>query len=116
MTGQDKRHASSTHPLIDEHADASKARERLKEITCLYEIRRGMGPELSVDDVCRQIFEHLIPAMQFPEFATVMIELDGRCFTSENQDEDPTHELQSTINVNTNPCGQLRVFYPKDKP
>ena len=57
MISQYKRHANSAHLLMDEHADASKAlRERLKEITCLYEIRRGMGPELSVDNVCRQIF------------------------------------------------------------
>jgi signal transduction histidine kinase len=117
MISQDKRHASSAHPLMDEHADASKAlRERLKEITCLYEIRRGMGPELSVDNVCRQIFEHLIPAMQFPEIATAMIELDGRRFTSGKHEEGLTHELQATINVNTSPCGQLRVFYPEDKP
>src|SRR5687768_5860762 len=117
MTSQDKRHASYGHPLLDEHAGAAQAlRERLKEITCLYEIRRGMGPELSVDNVCRQIFEHLIPAMQFPEIAIAMIELDGRRFTSKNHDEGPTHELQSKINVNNNPCGQLRVFYTEDKP
>jgi len=117
MTSQDKRHASSAHPLMDEHADASKAlRERLKEITCLYEIRRSMGPELSVDNVCRQIFEHLIPAMQFPEIATAMIELDGRRFTSGNHSGGLTHELQATIDVNASPCGQLRVFYPEDKP
>ncbi|ODT79376.1 MAG: histidine kinase [Nitrosomonadales bacterium SCN 54-20] len=102
---------------MDEHVDASKAlRERLKEITCLYEIRRGMGPELSVDNVCRQIFEHLVPAMQFPEIATAMIELDGRRFASGNHGEGPTHELQATIDVNTTPCGRLRVFYPEDKP
>jgi signal transduction histidine kinase len=102
---------------MDEHADASKAlRERLKEITCLYEIRRSMGPELSVDNVCRQIFEHLIPAMQFPEIATAMIELDGRRFTSGNHSGGLTHELQATIDVNASPCGQLRVFYPEDKP
>jgi two-component system, NarL family, sensor kinase len=117
MTSRNKRHASSTHPLTDEHADASKAlRERLKEITCLYEIRRSMGPELSVDNVCRQIFEHLIPAMQFPEIATAMVELDGRRFTSGSHDEGLAHELQATIDVNTSPCGQLRVFYPEDKP
>ena len=40
--------------------------ERLKEITCLYEIRRGMGLELSLDHACQHIFKHLIPAMQFP--------------------------------------------------
>src|SRR5690349_16994434 len=117
MISRDKRHFNSVHSPVDEHADASQAlRERLKEITCLYEIRRGMGPELSVENVCRQIFEHLIHAMQFPEIATAMIELDGRRFISQNHDEGATHELQSTINVNAHPCGQLRVFYPEDKP
>ncbi|WP_256327722.1 sensor histidine kinase [Nitrosospira sp. Nl5] len=91
-------------------------RERLKEITCLYEIRRGIGPELPLEGVCQQIFEHLIPAMQFPEIATALIELDGRRFTSENHGQGLTHELQSTITVNNTPCGQLRVFYPEDKP
>ncbi|MCX7184063.1 MAG: ATP-binding protein [Nitrosospira sp.] len=91
-------------------------RERLKEITCLYEIRRGMGPELSVDNACQQIFQHLIPAMQFPEIATAVIELDGRRFTSGNHGQSLTHELQSNISVNGRVCGQLRVFYPEDKP
>ena len=102
---------------MDEHANAGQAlRERLKEITCLYEIRRGLGPELSVDNVCRQIFEHLIPAMQFPEIATAVIELDGRHFTSDNYGDGRKHELHSKINANNELCGQLRVFYPEDTP
>jgi signal transduction histidine kinase len=91
-------------------------RERLKEITCLYEIRRGMGLELSVDSACQHIFEYLIPAMQFPEIATAVIELDGRRFNSDNHGKGLTHELQSEISVNGRACGQLRVFYPEDKP
>jgi two-component system, NarL family, sensor kinase len=91
-------------------------RERLKEITCLYEIRRDMGLELSIEGACQQIFRHLIPAMQFPDIATAMIELDGSRFTSENHGQGLTHELQSKIRVNNQPCGQLRVFYPEDKP
>ncbi|SFW13462.1 Histidine kinase-, DNA gyrase B-, and HSP90-like ATPase [Nitrosovibrio sp. Nv17] len=90
--------------------------ERLKEITCLYEIRRGMGLELSVESACQHIFEYLIPAMQFPEIATAVIELDGRRFTSESHGQGLTHELQSKINAGGKPCGQLRVFYPEDKP
>jgi signal transduction histidine kinase len=91
-------------------------RERLKEITCLYEIRHGMGLELSIDGACQQIFAHLIPAMQFPDIATAVIELDGRRFTSENHGQGLTHELQAKISANNKPCGQLRVFYPEDKP
>jgi two-component system NarL family sensor kinase len=98
-------------------ANAEQAlHERLKEITCLYEIRRNIGLELPVENVCQQIFKHLIPAMQFPDIATAMIELDGRRFTSENHGQGLTHELQSKISANNKPCGQLRVFYPEDKP
>ena len=75
-------------------------RERLKEITCLYEIRRGMGQELSMDRACQQIFEHLMPAMQFPEIASGVIELDGRRFVSANHGQRRTHELRSKISVN----------------
>ena len=91
-------------------------RERLKEVTCLYEIRRNLGMELSLDNACQHIFTHLIPAMQFPEVATAMIELEDTRFTSENHAHGLTHELQSNITVNKRLCGQLRVFYPEDRP
>ncbi|MGH8683727.1 MAG: histidine kinase, partial [Nitrosospira sp.] len=117
MTSKDKISADAACPETEEHASGGQVlRERLKEITCLYEIRRGMGLELSMDSVCQQIFEHLLPAMQFPEIATAMIELDGKRFTSKNHGQGLTHELQSTISVNNKSCGQLRVFYPEDKP
>lgn len=91
-------------------------RERLKEITCLYEIRHSIGSELSIDDVCQQILEHLIPAMQYPEHASAIIELDGRRITFLNQDQGLAHELHSEINVSGRTCGRLSVFYPADKP
>ena len=91
-------------------------RKRLEEITCLYEIRRSVGLELSLDSVCQHIFRHLIAAMRFPEIATAVIELDDRRFTSENHAHGLTHELRSNITVNKRLCGQLRVFYPEDKP
>jgi len=100
----------------DEADTGQVLHERLKEITCLYEIRRGMGLELSVEDVCEQIFEHLIPAMQFPEIASAAIELDGSCFISKNHRPGPTHALQSKVSINNKVSGQLQVFYPADKP
>lgn len=116
--------------------------ERLKEITCLYEIRRGMNLELSVDKVCRNIFKHLIPAMQFPKMATAVIELDDKRFTSAALNQHPANQLtsateynsdkvcfdcyrqrdtigfaiQSDINLNGKPYGRLCVYYPEDKP
>ena len=90
-------------------------RERLKEITCLYEIRRSLGLELSLDNACQHIFTHLIPAMQFPEIATAMIELDGRHFTSEKHGQAYARTAIEDY-MNKRLCGQLRVFYPENKP
>lgn len=94
----------------------SELRERLKEITCLYEIRRSIGLELSVEAVCQNIIKFLIPAMQHPEYASITIELDGRRMVSVPQTQDLTHELKSEISINGKTCGQLSVFYPEDKP
>lgn len=119
-------------------------RERLKEITCLYEIRRGMSSELSIDKVCQNIFTHLIPAMQFPEITTAVVELDGKRFDSRNHEQDPAsdlpwatrfgdsacrvcfgcfkksgsvgHILQSKIKINGKVRGQLSVSYPEEMP
>jgi len=113
-------------------------RERLKEITCLYEIRRGISLDLSIEKVCQNIFNHLIPAMQFPKLASAAIELDGRCFTSEKKHQSYAkllasgvggggishykqrdfvgYELQSDISVNGKKYGYIRVSYPADKP
>ena len=88
----------------------------MKEISCLYEIRRTVGLELSLEHVCHHIFRHLIAAMRFPEIATAVIELDDRRYTSENHAHGLTHELRSNITVNKRLCGQLWVFYPEDKP
>ena len=69
---------SVTNGQTEEPVSGVKAlRERLKEITGLYEARRRMGPELPLEDITRQIFDHLIPAMHFPVMASATIELDG---------------------------------------
>ena len=113
----DRNGANEPSPEAEAHASTGQAlRERLKEITCLYEIRRGMGPELPADQVCQQIFRNLIPAMQFPELAVAAIELDGKYYTSDHHSQGHTHELQSQISVNSVARGRLRVFYPADKP
>ncbi|MDV6341404.1 ATP-binding protein [Nitrosomonas sp. Is35] len=94
----------------------SELRERLKEITCLYEIRRSIGLELSIEAVCQNIIKFLIPAMQHPEYTSITINLDGKHISSVPQTRDFTHELTSEICINGKACGQLSVYYPKDKP
>jgi signal transduction histidine kinase len=94
----------------------SELRERLKEITCLYEIRRSLGLELSVEEACQNVIKFLIPAMQHPEYTSITIKLDGKHISSVPQSRDFTHELTSEICINGKACGQLSVYYPKDKP
>lgn len=90
--------------------------DSLKEINCLYEIRHNIGLELSMENVCQQIFKHLLPAMQYPENASAVIEIDGKRINSRNHDQRLTHALKSEIRVNGKNCGQLSVFYSEDKP
>lgn len=92
----------------------TQLQERLKEITCLYEIRRSVGTELSVNDVCRQILKNLISAMQYPEKVSVTIEIDGSQISSNNHKYHQTQTLVSKIKVNGKICGHLSVFYPDD--
>lgn len=94
----------------------SELRERLKEITCLYEIRRSIGLELSVEAVCQNIIKFLILAMQHPEHTSITIELDGKRISSSLQAEDSTHELASDICINGENHGQLSVYYLENKP
>ncbi len=91
-------------------------RERLKEITCLYEIGNDMKSELSIQEVCQIVFNHLIIAMQYPDDASVLIELDGIQYMSNNFKCEGTHFLQSGIELDGKICGHLYVFYPYDKP
>ncbi len=86
---------------------------RLKKITCLYEIRNSLGQELTVDKVCQQVFKYLIPAMNFSNAVFVVIEINGKRFTSTKFNQSQMHELQSKINVNGKVCGKLSVFYPE---
>lgn len=91
-------------------------RERLKEITCLYEIGSNIKSELSIQEICRIVFNHLIIAMQYPDDASVLIELDGIQYTSNSFKCEGTHFLQSSIELDGKICGHLYVFYPYDKP
>ncbi|MDO8436763.1 MAG: PAS domain S-box protein [Nitrosomonadaceae bacterium] len=90
-------------------------RERLKESACLSAIRHEMKLELPVDEFCQKIIAHLQGAMQFPEIATAVIELDGRQFISAGYDKEQTHGLQAQVTVNGKACGGLQVFYSESK-
>lgn len=71
-------------------------RKRLKEITCLYEIRQEMELEVSIDGVCQKIFKHLIPALQFPHASIAEILINDKRYVSQDYDKNQNIEAQST--------------------
>lgn len=90
-------------------------RERLKERICLYAIRRDMERDLSIQELCHQIFKRLIPAMQFPDHAACAIELNNKQYASAQYNDDLANGIFAKIKVNGRVCGQLQVFYTENK-
>ncbi len=87
----------------------------LKEITCLYEIRRSLNHELTIDKVCQKIFTHLIPALPCTDDVSVVIEVNGEQFSSRKREHYLSFELQSKIYVSDQECGRFSVYFPNNK-
>jgi len=92
------------------------SKDGVKELTCLHLIHRDLGLKLSIDELCKRIIKHLEQAMQFPEVAAPVIELEGKRFTSDRYIEELTHCLQTEIRSGTKSLGHLWVYYTEDKP
>lgn len=90
--------------------------ERLKEMTCLYDVRSEMGHDLSSEELCDRIIQHLTIAMKFPEIAAPVIEFEGRKFASKKYAEHLNQQLSAEILIHGVPVGQLQVFYVEEKP
>ncbi|PWB69633.1 MAG: hypothetical protein C3F07_19110 [Anaerolineales bacterium] len=90
--------------------------ERLKEMTCLYAVRREMGSGLSLDELCERIAQHLSRAMQFPEITAPVIEVHGRVYASEKHYKGLRHYISAEITGPEGPVGRVQVFYTEDKP
>ena len=125
-----------------ELADKEKElRKRLKEITCLYDIRRGVELGMSIDGVCQTIIKNLLPAIQYPETSVIEICVNDKRYISPNhknsllelkQSENllevikPVRAIdrrsifnffiQSDIFVNNQEQGYLRVYHAQDIP
>ena len=73
---------SHTAPSGISRAEAA-LRERVKELTCLYEIAKlRVRESLSIEEVIQGIVDLLPPAWQHSEIASARITVDGRCYKS----------------------------------
>ncbi|MDD5597877.1 MAG: ATP-binding protein [Victivallaceae bacterium] len=86
-------------------------RERVKELSCLYEISLLAGDyDLELKDILLRIAELIPAAWQYPDIACARITLDDASFTS--ADFEGAGERQSApIVIKGKPRGRVEVFY-----
>lgn len=99
--------------VIQQKHLTSQLNERLKEMTCLYNIRHNLDLSLSIKDISKAVMENLMKGMQFPELTGVLFKFDDKQFVSSGYDAAATPELNSEIKVNKEVRGQLCVRYAK---
>ena len=86
-------------------------RERIKELTCLFQIAKLIHkPPYELDTILSQIIAIIPKAFQYEDVATARICLEGACYDTGSSGE-PVHVLQSDIYVGGKPLGLLEVGY-----
>ncbi|MCP4678966.1 MAG: PAS domain-containing sensor histidine kinase [Deltaproteobacteria bacterium] len=94
----------------------ARLRERVKELSCLYEVVRiADRPGASFDEVLQEIAELLPPAWQYPEITSGRIILDERVYCKDGFKE--TSSMQSAkIVVGGEIRGCIEVVYLEQRP
>jgi PAS domain S-box-containing protein len=90
--------------------------ERVKEMTCLQQVRNSLQPGLSVEQICPSTLEHLVRGMRYPDITAAVITLDDQRFIAGGSEEGLTHGLHADIVVAGSVCGRLSVFYTENRP
>jgi len=107
----------SRQHLVQEKQRAEAAlRERVKELTCLFSVNHEMQTQQSIETLCYYVIQSLIPAMQFPDIAVPVIELNGERFITKRYSDGLSHGLHAEIRSGEKALGQLSVYYTEDKP
>ena len=91
-------------------------RERVKELTCLYELGRiAQLRGISLNEVLHRIVGLLPPAWQFPEIACARITLDGECYGTPDFRQGG-HCQTADLLVKGALRGSIEVGYMDDRP
>ncbi len=89
-------------------------RERIKELTCLYNISKLMNnDENNESAMMTRIIQIIKPAFQKPEFINVEIDLNGNKYRNKDFKRSETY-IKAIISENGNKRGFLRVFLTLD--
>lgn len=97
-------------------SEKAALRERIKELTCLYDIAKvASQPNASLDAILSGIVKVLPSAWQYPKAACARLVLDGAAYTSGNFPA--TCQKQSAeIVVNSKPRGVIEIGYAERPP
>jgi|GEM_PF-3051204 len=69
--------------ITESRAMQAQIQERVKELTCLFSVSRLLeNRSQEIEVVCAEIVDALAPAMQIPELAAPLIQLDGKTYTA----------------------------------
>ncbi|RPJ04241.1 MAG: hypothetical protein EHM36_11050, partial [Deltaproteobacteria bacterium] len=91
-------------------------RERVKELTCLYEIARlSAQPDLSLEELLQATVELIPRAWLYPEITSARILLGERSYSTPRFQEGG-HRLSAEIVVSNETRGLLEVTYREERP
>jgi len=90
-------------------------RERIKEITCLYEIGLIINQQISTSEMLQNIVEILPPAWQYPETTSARIFLNGNSYSTFGFQKGSQRQ-KSNIIVKDEKRGFVEVMYLEKKP
>jgi PAS domain S-box-containing protein len=89
--------------------------ERLKELTCLSEIRNATGLLLSISELCGMVVEKVVLAMQYPDLTAAKIDFDGKEYYTNRYKKTLPRGIHADIVIKGSKRGQLSVFYTEDR-
>jgi len=90
-------------------------RERIKEITCLYEIGLIINQQISISEMLQNIVEILPPAWQYPQITSARILLDGDSYSTLGFQQGNQRQ-KSNIIVKDEKRGFVEVIYLEKRP
>lgn len=101
---------------VNHHRVQLAQRERVKELTCLYELARTAArSRLDFDELLESLVVHLPPAWQYPDTTAASIMVDGHSVSTPGFGEG--HDRQTAeIVVAGRSRGRVEVVYTQDKP
>ncbi|MFH1699687.1 MAG: ATP-binding protein [Candidatus Zixiibacteriota bacterium] len=101
--------------MASSHRRAQEAlRERIKEITCLYEIVSiAARPNISMNEIIEGVLKILPPGWFYPDIATARITIDGKSYALPDF-KNSLQSLSAEIKVKGKNRGKVEVAYTKN--